>query len=361
MYRMDTKDRGKEDGMNITSSDFGLANGKQVKMYTMQNKKGMKVEILNFGGIIRSICIPKGGKMVDVVLGYDTIEPYISDVFCFGALIGRNANRIKNAAFTLDGISYTLEQNEKGNNLHSSHMHGYHKRIWNVECDEEQNRLILTLDSPDMDQGFPGNCKIKVEYALAEDNSLEVQYEAVSDKKTVFNMTNHVYLNLKGHDGGDIYSHQLLIKAPAFTEIEEDCIPTGKIIPVAGTPMDFNRPHKVGEFIGADDEQIKRGNGYDHNWVLAKETSGIEKVAEMYEESTGIRLEVFTDRPGVQFYAGNGLDSIPGKNGAVYNKCEGFCLETQFYPNSVNEPTFPSPVIGADTMVRSTTVYKFIY
>lgn len=357
---MDANDRGKEHGMNITSSDFGVANGEPVKLYTMQNKKGMKVEVLNFGGIISSIYIPKRGKLVDVVLGYENIDGYVSDVFCFGALIGRNANRIKNATFTLDGVSYELEQNEKGNNLHSSHMNGYHKRIWDVECDEENNRLILTLESPDMDQGFPGNCKIKVEYTLAEDNSLEVQYEAISDKKTVFNMTNHMYLNLKGHDGGEIYDHQLLIKSPAFTEIAEDCVPTGKIVQVAGTPMDFNRPRKVGEFIGADDEQIKRGNGYDHNWVLAKETSSIEKVAEMYEDSLGIRLEVFTDRPGIQFYSGNGLSSIPGKDGVIYNQCAGFCLETQFYPNSVNESSFPSPVIGADTVVRTTTVYKFI-
>lgn len=346
--------------MKITSSDFGVVDGKQVKIYTLQNKKGMKVEILNYGGIIRSICVPKHGKLVDVVLGYDTIEDYISDASCFGALIGRNANRIRNAAFTLDGISYSLEKNDWGNNIHSSGRNGYHKRIWDVECDEEKNCLILTLDSPDMDQGFPGNCKIKVMYSLAEDNSLELQYEAVSDKKTVFNMTNHVYLNLKGHDGGEIYSHELLIKAPSFTEIAKDYIPTGKILPVTGTPMDFNRPHKVGEFIHADDEQIRIAGGYDHNWVIAKETSGIEKIAEMYEESTGIRLEVFTDLPGVQFYSGNGLMPVVGKSGAKYGRCHGFCLETQFYPNAVNEPSFPSPIIEGDTMVRRTTVYKFL-
>ncbi len=352
--------RGKEQGMNITSADFGLVNGKQVKIYTLQNKKGMKVEVLNFGGIIRSIYVPKRGKTVDVVLGYDTIEDYISDASCFGALIGRNANRIKNAAFTLDGVSYTLEENERGNNLHSSRGNGYHKRIWDVECDEENNRLILTLDSPDMDQGFPGNCKIKVSYILAEDNSLELHYEAVSDKKTVFNMTNHTYLNLKGHDGGEIYSHELTIKSLAFTEIAADCVPTGKILPVLGTPMDFNRPHKIGEYINADDDQIRITRGYDHNWVLVKETSGIEKIAEMYEASTGIRLEVFTDRPGVQFYSANGLMSVVGKNGAKYGRCHGFCLETQFYPNAVNEPSFPSPLIEADTMVTSTTIYKFL-
>lgn len=346
--------------MNITSADFGVVNGKQIKVYTMQNKRGMKVEILNFGGIIRSICVPKNGEMIDVVLGYDTIEEYVSDTSCFGALIGRNANRIKNAFFTLDGVSYELEKNDNGNNLHSSGTDGYHKRVWDVECDEDNNRLILTLDSPDMDQGFPGNCRIKVAYILGEDNALELHYEAVSDKKTVFNMTNHVYLNLKGHDGGEICSHELLIKSPAFTEIAKGGIPTGNIIPVAGTPMDFNRPRKMGDAIDADDAQIKCANGYDHNWILAKETSRVEKIAEAYEESTGIRLEVFTDLPGVQFYSSNGLEPTTGKGGVKYDRRHGFCLETQFYPNSVNEPTFPSPVIEADTVVKTTTIYKFL-
>lgn len=332
--------------------------GIEIYRYWLENSKGMKAGIINYGAILVNLLVPdRNGNIADVVLGYDTLEPYFENGSFFGATIGPNANRIGKAAFTLDGRSYQLDVNDGENNLHSHKGLGYHKRVW--EASWEDGSIRLWLEDEDGSMGFPGAKKIQVIYSLTEDNELKIQYEAGSDKNTIINMTNHTYFNLAGHDKGKIYDHVLELKASAYTPVTASLIPTGELAPVKGTSFDFLKAKRIGEEIDADDEQLKIAGGYDHNWVIDGENGTLREFAVVTEPVSGRCLKAYTDLPGVQFYAGNFIDRQMGKENAEYEARSGFCLETQYFPDTANKPAFPSAVFGPDKKYKSTTIYKF--
>ena len=327
-------------------------------MYTFENKNGMMMEVTDFGAVLYALIVPdKDGNPVDVTLGYDTSEAYGQKTSGFGATIGRNGNRIGGAKFTLNGKVYELEQNNNGNNLHSGKNY-YQHRMWTVK-ETTENSITLSLHSPDGDQGFPGNFDVDVTYTLTDDNELKIDYEGVTDADTVINMTNHSYFNLNGHASGSIEQHELWIDADGFTPTDVELIPTGEIASVEGTPMDFRVKKLVEKDIDADFEALKFGGGYDHNWCL-NNNGEFKKVIELSADLSGITMEVYTDLPGVQIYAGNYLVNEPGKDGVFYKKRQGICFETQHYPDAINHDNFPSPVVKKGEVYKTTTVYKFV-
>lgn len=338
---------------------FGkTTDGKEVYKYWIENSKGMKAGVINYGAILVNLFAPdKNGNMDDVVLGYDTLEEYVENGNFFGATVGPNANRIGGAGFDLDGVHYQLEVNDGANNLHSHLTEGYHTRVW--EAKEEQGSVTFFLEDADGNMGFPGNKKVWVTYTLTEDNELKIHYRAQSDKNTIINMTNHSYFNLEGHDKGTIYDHILKLEASHYTPIVMGAIPTGEIAAVEGTPFDFTKGKRVGEEIDADNEQLKMTNGYDHNWVIDGADGSLRKFADLTEPVTGRHMEAFTDLPGVQIYAGNGMSKQKAKGNSSYDFRGGICLETQYYPDTANKPEFPSAVFGPDREYDSTTIYKF--
>lgn len=338
---------------------FGkTAEGKEIYRYWLENSKGMKAGVINYGAILVNLLVPdKAGKIDDVVLGYDTLEPYFKNGSFFGATVGPNANRIGGAAFEIDGVKYQLDVNDGVNNLHSHMELGYHKWVWDVE--EGDNSIIFSIEDKDGNMGFPGNKKIQVIYTVTEDNELKIQYLGSSDKKTILNMTNHTYFNLAGHDNGKIYDHVLTLNASCYTPIVPGAIPTGEIAKVAGTPFDFTKAKRIGEEIDVDNEQLKMTGGYDHNWVIDGADGSLKKFAEVTEPTSGRIMEAYTDLPGVQFYAGNSVEPHTGKADVLYEKRSGLCLETQYYPDTANKPQFPSAVFGPDRAYDTTTVYKF--
>ena len=345
--------------MGILKRTFGVTKGgKETFLYTITNKNGMKAVVTNFGAILTQLIVPdaKGGSR-DVVLGFDSVTGYEGNDCFFGSTIGRNANRIGGASFEIDGVKYELAANENGNNLHTDKEHGFHKAIWNAEVLEAENAVKFTYRSPDGENGFPGNLDMSVTYTLQEDNAIRIDYDGVSDKKTVINVTNHSYFNLAGHDSGSIHDERVMIKADGFTEILPGAIPTGRTLPVEGTPMDLRSLKRVGDEIDADFEQLALVGGYDHNWVL--NGSGFRKVASAESEETGIKMEVYTDLPGIQFYSGNFLAGSKGKEGAVYEKGYGICFETQYFPDAIHKENFESPITKAGEVYDTTTVYKF--
>lgn len=345
--------------MIMKKTVFGtMEDGTEIYLYSMENSNGMKAEVINYGAILANLYVPdKQGRIEDVVLGYDKLEDYYANAANFGATIGPNANRIANAAFALEGIEYKLDANDGKNNLHSHLDLGYHKKVWKAE--ESDNSITFYLEGPDGEMGFPGNKKIKVSYTLTEDNELKIHYHATSDKQTIINMTNHSYFNLAGHDAGEIYGHILTLNAAHYTPVVAGAIPTGEIAPVQGTPMDFAEPKQIGNEIDADFEQLKLTGGYDHNWVLDGEAGTLRHIATVEEPGSGRVMKVYTDLPGVQFYAGNFIEKGAGKRGAVYDYRNGLCLETQYYPDTANKPSFPSAVFGPDREYDTTTIYKF--
>ncbi|MCR5325049.1 MAG: galactose mutarotase [Lachnospiraceae bacterium] len=347
--------------MGVTTRSFGkTAKGEEVTLYRIENSKGMAAEFIDYGANLVSLYVAdKDGKFDDVVLGFDNIEEYQTNPCFFGSVIGRNANRIAGARFELNGKEYLLEKNEDGNNLHSSFNNGFHKRMFKAAIGDDGLSVKLSLESPDGDEGFPGNLKMSVTYRVNEDNELELIYEGISDADTILNLTNHSYFNLGGHASGTAMDHKLMIKASHFTPMAAGSIPTGEIGEVAGTPFDFTTPHVIGERIGADDPQIKAGGGYDHNFALDTEGGKCELIAELECEKTGRKMKTYTDLPGVQFYAGNFIANLTGKGGAQYSKRCGVCLETQFFPNAINEPKFISPVLKAGEKFVSITKYRF--
>lgn len=347
--------------MGISKKVFGVTkDGKETFLYTISNQNGMKAAVTNFGAILVQLIVPDSkGKSRDVVLGFDSVTGYEGNDCFFGSTIGRNANRIGGAEFELDGTTIHLTANENGNNLHTDFDHGFHKVIWNVELKEAENAVKFTYCSPDGENGFPGNLNMSVTYTLQEDNAIRIDYEGVSDKKTVINVTNHSYFNLGGHDSGSICDERIMIHADGFTEILPGAIPTGKTLPVEGTPMDLRSLKRVGDEIDADFEQLTLVGGYDHNWVLHN-NGKLEQIARVEDDRSGIAMEVYTDLPGVQFYAGNFITPQQGKNGAVYDKRHALCLETQYFPDSVNHPEFPQPVFDAGQVSHTTTIYKFL-
>lgn len=349
--------------MSITKKQFGtLPDGKAVDIFTLANSNKASVEIINFGGIIVSIIVPdKNGKLSDVTLGYRTIDKYIDNDGYLGALVGRHANRIEDAKFELNGKVYELTQNDGKNSLHGGKL-GLHNVLWDAEvvAENDQEKLVLTTRMFDMQENFPGNLDVRVEYSLSEANELKIDYYAVSDKDTVINLTNHAYFNLAGHETGETLKHQLYINADKFTPVNNECLPTGEIRSVIGTPMDFATLKTYSEGLNSSCEQIANGKGYDHNWVLNTNGNLNEVACELYDPESGRLMQVFTTKPGVQFYSGNHLGNFNGKEGAIYAKRSGVCLETQFFPNAMKHKHFPSPILKAGEQYHHITVYKFI-
>jgi aldose 1-epimerase len=347
----------------VTKASFGkTADGQQVDIYTLTNSKGVEARIITYGGAVVSLKVPdKHGKLGDVVLGYDSIGDYEQHKSYFGALIGRYGNRIAKGKFTLDGKEYTLAVNNGENHLHGG-LKGFNRVIWAARpfTDASGANLELTYLSKDGEEGYPGNLNVNVVYTLTDKNELKVVYSAKTDKTTIVNLTNHAYFNLAGAGSGDILSHVLTLNADRFTPTDQGSIPTGELRSVKGTPFDFTKPTAIGARINQDDEQLKFGSGYDHNWVLNKNGKEPSLAATVYEPTSGRVMEVYTTEPGVQFYTGNYLDgAIKGKNGQDYPRRTGFCLETQHFPDSPNKPNFPSTVLKPGQKYSQTTIYRF--
>nr|WP_307267256.1 aldose epimerase family protein [Chryseobacterium sp. W4I1] len=347
---------------NIHTSDYGVSpKGDSIKKYTLTNKNGMKVEVINFGGIITSLTAPdKNGKYEDVVLGFTKPEGYFNgNPYYFGALIGRYGNRIANAKFTLDGKTYEIDKNDGSNSLHGG-KEGFHTRFWNIEPvkDAKFPTLKLTYISADGEEGYPGKLTTTVFYTLTDDNALEISYEAETDKPTVVNLTQHSYFNLSGNFTKPITDHELQINADQFLPVNETLIPTGEQKAVKGTSFDFTVSKAIGKDVNADDDQLKKGKGYDHNWIL--NGKGMRSIAKVYHQGTGRLMEVLTDEPGVQFYSGNFLDGkFDTKTGGKNEFRTGFCLETQHFPDSPNQASFPSTELKPRQKYHSKTIYKF--
>ncbi len=344
--------------------EFGkLPNGQTAQLFTLRNKNGVETAITNYGGIIVTLKTYDGrGLLADVALGFETLGGYLGKHPYFGAIIGRYGNRIGKARFVLDGVTYTLAKNDGENSLHGGNE-GFDRKLWAARTEETQGgqTLVLSYTSPDGEEGYPGTLQAEVRYTLLDDDTFRIDYRATTDRKTVVNLTNHTYFNLAGQGNGDILNHEIQINASRFTPVDEGLIPTGELRPVEGTPFDFRKPMRIGARIDADDEQIRRGRGYDHNFVLDREGDGLSFAARVTEPATGRVLEVWTTEPGMQFYTGNFLDgTITGKAGKTYPRRSGFCLETQHFPDSPNQPAFPSTVLEPGKEYRSTTVWKFL-
>jgi aldose 1-epimerase len=338
---------------------FGTHQGKEVYLLTLTNKAGNVIRLTNYGAKITWIEVPdKNGKMENLTFGYDTFDAMIKGDMSFGSIVGRFANRIARGKFTLDGLEYTLPLNNGPNTLHGGPA-GWHSVVWNTEVLKESASpaVKFSYESPDMEQGFPGNVNVEVVYTWTDKNEIVMNYTCTTDKKTVVNVTNHAYFNLHGAGNGDVLDHELVLRAPAFTPVDSVMIPTGEIRPVAGTPFDFNTPHKIGERIGDDDEQLILGKGYDHNYVLDNKE---EVDVTVYEPVSGRVLEVITDQPGMQLYTGNFLDGKNiGHGGKALNFRSGFCLESGHYPDSPNHPEFPTTVLNPGETLKTTTIYRF--
>lgn len=350
--------------VTISKESFGTTNDSiPVDKYILKNEKGMEISIITYGGIITNWTAPdKNGNYNDIVLGFDSIEKYqMPGVPFFGALIGRYGNRIAKAKFSLDGTEYTLAANDGQNHLHGG-TKGFDKVVWNAseETTDSTASLVLTYLSKDMEEGYPGNLQTKVTYTLDNNNELTVLYEATTDKKTVVNLTQHTYFNLSGDFSKNILDTEMTINADAYLPVDATLIPTGELRPVAGTPFDFREPKALGKDIEAENEQLKRGGGYDHCWVLNNQNEGIRLAATAHDPQTGRVLKVYSDEPGIQLYTGNFLDgTLPSKQEGNYGHRTGFCLETQHYPDSPNQPEFPSTVLNPGETYKTTTSFKF--
>jgi aldose 1-epimerase len=333
-----------------------------LKVFTLTNKPGNQVKITNYGAKVMSVTVPdKDGKKENVVLGYSSAEEYLDGNPYFGAIIGRYANRIANGHFILDGEEYQLNRNNGNNHLHGG-PGGFHNVLWETRKfqDDQAESLELTYYSNDREEGYPGNLAAKVIYTWSDENELQIRYSAVTDKKTIVNLTHHSFFNLKDGGRSEIVDHELMINADYFTPVTEQLIPTGEIRKVDGTPMDFRDMHPIKENINAVYDQLEYGNGYDHNYVLNKKDSQLALAARVYEPSTKRAMEVYTDTPGMQFYSGNSLDgSDKTKEGISYESRSGFCLEAQHYPDSPNQPGFPSVILNPGEEYSQTTIYKF--
>jgi aldose 1-epimerase len=349
---------------HVQKAPFGqTADGRAVDIYTLTNRNGIEARIMTYGATLVSLKTPdRNGQMGDIVLGFDSVEPYLAGVPYYGAIIGRYANRIANARFTLNGASYQLPVNDGPNSLHGGDK-GFDKRLWKAAPFENASGpgLRLTYVSADGEAGYPGKLTVKVTYQLRNDNSLAIDYRATTTKPTVVNLTNHAYFNLSGDPlRHDILDQVLMLNADRFTPVNATLIPTGELRPVAGTPFDFRNPTAIGARINADDEQIRMGRGYDHNWVLVKEKPGtMTEAAYVTDPESGRVLEVLTTEPGIQFYSGNFMDGKPAGQGTVFPHRSGLCLETQHFPDSPNQPSFPPTVLRPGQTYVSHTVFIF--
>lgn len=350
--------------MNIKDEQFGQTpEGTNVTLYTLTNGNGVEARIMTYGGIVVSLKVPdRDGKLDDVVLGYEDLAGYVHDNSpYFGALIGRYGNRLAYGRFMLDGVEYQLAQNNGENHLHGG-VRGFDKVVWDGSPVTQSGgeALRLTYLSRDGEEGYPGNLSVTVIYRLTDENELKIEYSATTDRETILNLTNHSYFNLADAGRSDILGHEVMINADRFTPINSGLIPTGELLNVEGTPMDFTRPATIGSRIEEGYEQLVYGLGYDHNWVLNKEGEELTLAARVYEQGCGRVMEVHTTQPGMQFYSGNFLDgTITGKGGRVYARRNGFCMETQHFPDSPNHPNFPSTVLNPGQRYEQTTIYKF--
>lgn len=359
------KEATKEQGATatVTKQQYGkTADGQAVDLYILKNKNGVEAAITNYGAIVVWLKTPDAkGQLADIALGFDNLEGYLGTHPYFGAVVGRYGNRIAKGKFSLNGKQYTLAKNNGENSLHGG-LKGFDKKVWTAQAETKPEGPSVTLKyrSPDGEEGYPGNLDVTVTYTLTDANDLSIDYAATTDADTVLNVTNHTYFNLAGQGKGDILSHQIAINASRMTPVDAGLIPTGELKAVAGTPFDFRNPKPIGQDIGATDEQLKLGKGYDHNFVLDRRDEGLAAAAQVTEPVSGRVLEVWTTEPGVQFYTGNFLDgTVKGKGGVAYQQRAGFCLETQHYPDSPNHKDFPTTVLKAGQQYKSTTVWKF--
>jgi aldose 1-epimerase len=346
----------------VKKESFGtLPDGTSVDLYTITNAQGMEIRATNYGGIVVSLRVPdKKGNLDDIALGFDDLKGYLANTPYFGAIIGRYGNRIANGKFTLDGKEYMLARNNGPNSIHGG-LKGFNKVVWQGESFQGPAGIgiILSYTSKDGEEGYPGNLKTKVTYTLTDKNEWIIDYEAVTDKATPVNLTEHTYFNLAGEGKGDVLGHLLQLNASRFTPVDQNLIPTGELRPVKSTPLDFTQPTGIGARIDADYEQLRLGHGYDHNFVIDRKDSDPVLAARVKEPTSGRVLEVYTTEPGVQLYTGNFLDgTITGKGGHVYKQRFGFCLETQHFPDSPNNPDFPTTVLRPGQTYHSRTIYK---
>jgi aldose 1-epimerase len=349
--------------VTISKEAFGVTSDSvAVDKYILKNEKGMEVSIITFGGIITSWTAPdKNNDYKDIVLGYETLKPYETNPTFFGALIGRYGNRIAKGKFSLNGNEFTLATNDGSNHLHGG-IKGFDKVVWSATETQTDSTasLVLTYLSKDMEEGYPGNLNTTVTYTLTNNNELEVNYEATTDKPTIVNLTQHSYFNLTGDFSKTILDHQLKINADKLVPVDATLIPTGELTDVEGTPFDFREAKTIGQDINAKDTQLERGLGYDHCWVLNNQSEGVRLVASAYEKESGRILDVYSDEPGIQLYTGNFLDgTLSAKNGGNYAHRTGFCLETQHYPDSPNQESFPSTTLNPGETYKSKTTFKF--
>ncbi len=349
----------------VRKEAFGkTGDGRPVALYTLTNSNGMEVRAMTYGGIIVSMRVPdKNGKLADVVLGHDNLDGYLVNPPYFGAIVGRYANRIAGGTFTLDGVKYTLPKNDGPNTLHGG-LVGFNKVIWEAKQFKIGKGVGVSFSylSKDGEEGFPGNLKVKVSYTLTDENQLILDYEATADKATPLNISQHSYFNLAGEGSGDILGHELMLNAGRFTPVDKTLIPTGELRAVQGTPLDFTKPTRIGARINDDYEQMVFGRGYDHNFVINRKDKedGLTLAARAHEPTSGRVLEVYTTEPAVQFYSGNFLDgAIVGKQGHPYKLRNGFCLETQHFPDSPNHPDFPSTIVRPGKTFHSQSIFKF--
>jgi len=345
--------------MPLTSQYFGTTkDGQEITQYTLTNNNGCQVQLINYGATVTTLTVPdRHGQITDVVLGNKTLDGYESAPAYFGAIVGRYGNRIRNGQFEINRHTYTLATNNGPNHLHGG-LQGFDKMVWQAETSASTPSVRLTHISPNGHEGYPGTLTAHVTYTLTTDNTFKIQYHATTDHPTVVNLTNHSYFNLAG--SGAIVDHILTLKASHFTPVDDTLIPTGEIRSVKNTPMNFTKPKRIGDHIDANDEQIRYGGGYDHNYVIDHYDQSLQEIATVHDPKSGRTMTVSTTEPGVQFYTGNFLNgSITGKYGHVYGKRSGFCLETQHFPNSPNQSNFPSTLLTPDKIYQSETTYKF--
>ena len=362
---LSSKSFSEENLARLSSYSFGtLSDGREVNAFVLKNARGMSVQILDLGGVIASIKVPdSSGNFADVTTGFDYPQPYLDGAGYMGAIVGRYANRISGGKFSIDGIDYSLAKNNGDNAIHGG-LVGFDKKIWDVELlvGLHDAKLKLSTFSPDGEEGYPGRVEVSVTYTLNDQNQLTIDYSATSDKATIINLTNHAYFNLDGHQAGSILEQEVMLNANHFTPIDESSIPTGVILDVAGTPLDFRQRKAIGLDIESEDRQMTFGSGYDHNFVINhSEPGSVSLAAEVYSPNSGRVMKVYTDQPGVQFYTGNFLNgTLVGKEGAVYGRRSAFCLETQHFPDSPNKPMFPSTILQPGDQFSSRTIFEFL-
>jgi aldose 1-epimerase len=345
--------------MDLQQEIFGTTpDGVDIEKFTISNDNGITASVISFGAILASLRLPdKQGEVKEVTLGFDTLRGYISDVWFFGSTIGRYANRIAQGRFSMDGVEYQLARNSPPSHLHGGNK-GFNKLVWKPEirADRDSIDVVFSYLSADGEEKYPGNLSTKVTYTLNNQNELIIAYLAETDKATPINLTNHTYWNLKGIGSGNVLDHELTLNADRYLPTDDDRIPTGEIGSVFDTPMDFTRPNKIGARI----DQVK-GGGYNHCYVVNKENDSLGLAARVQEPKNGRAMEVHTTEPGIQFYTGHFLDNYRGAGGIIFNKFDGFCLEAQHFPNSVNEPRFPSTILKLGDQYRQTTIHRFFY